>query len=82
MLNLWKLPWIEAVEFADEAAKFVEENQQEVDFSVERPDGAFNASDKLQQRIAVNQGRNLQQSELFSISLDCTIQKKPPRTYR
>jgi hypothetical protein len=41
------LPWIEVVAFADEAAKFVAENQQEVDFSAERPDGAFCAHGKL-----------------------------------
>ena len=68
-LKYWRLPWIEGVAFADEAAKFVAENQQEVDFSAERPDGAFCVSDKLQQQIAANQDRNPQQSELFSVSL-------------
>jgi len=53
------LPWILAVVFADEAAKFVVENQQEVDFSAERLGGVFCASDKLQQQVAANQGRNL-----------------------
>jgi hypothetical protein len=38
------LSWIEVVAFADEAAKFVAENQQEVDFSAERPDNTRLAS--------------------------------------
>jgi hypothetical protein len=63
------LPWIEAVAFADQAAKFVAENQQEVDFSAERLDRAFCAPDKLQQQIDANQRQNLQQSELLSVSL-------------
>jgi len=54
---------IEAVAFADEVAKIVAENQQEVDFSAERPDGAFSASSNLQRQIAANLGRNLQQSD-------------------
>jgi hypothetical protein len=43
--------------------KLVAENQQEVDFSAERPDGAFCASDKLLQQIVANQGENHQQSD-------------------
>ena len=65
-----KIARIAVVAFADEAAKFVAENQQEVDFSAERPDGAFCAHGKLYQQIAANQGRNLQQSELFSVGLE------------
>ena len=64
---------IVAVPFADEAAKFVAENQQEIDFSAERLDEAFCVSDKLLQQNAANQGYDRQQSEYLGFPRDSCI---------
>ena len=56
------MPRIEAIIFADEVAKFVAENQQEVDFSAERLDGAFLADQQNQSQVDANLDDNRQKT--------------------